>query len=50
MTLTEIGAAVGGRDYAAVSMAIKRFESRLTTDRSLRKTKTMLLAMLNVET
>ena len=48
-TLGEIGAAMGGRDYAAVGMAISRFEARLKQDRSLRRTTHEVEAMLNVE-
>ena len=32
MTLREIGEAIGGMDYTAVSMAIKRFEARAEQD------------------
>lgn len=37
MTLAEIGEAVGGMDYTAVAMAIKRFELRAEEDLSLRQ-------------
>ena len=40
---------MGGRDYAAVGMAISRFEARLKQDRSLRRTTHEVEAMLNVE-
>jgi REP element-mobilizing transposase RayT len=35
MKLTELGCAIGGSDYAAVSVAIKRFQGRLNTDKKL---------------
>lgn len=50
MRLAELGAAVGGADYAAVSAAIKRFERRLARDPKLRKTIAAVTEMLNVET
>lgn len=37
MTLREVGAAVGGRDYTAVAMAIKRIEERASNDATLRR-------------
>ncbi len=37
MTLAAIGDAVGGMDYTAVAMAIKRFEKRSEKEQSLRK-------------
>ena len=37
LTLREIGEAAGGMDYAAVSIALKRFEAKLETDRELKK-------------
>ena len=37
LTLKELGTAVGGTDYAAVSVAIKRFEQRLARDDKLRR-------------
>ena len=50
LRLRELGVAVGGADYAAVSAAIKRFELRLKRDRSLRKTADALCNMLKIET
>ena len=49
-TMREIGAAVGGKDYAAVSVAIKRFEQRLKTDRTSAELQRKLVERLNVET
>ena len=37
MTLTEIGVAAGGVDYAAVSALEKRFEKRLKSDDQLKE-------------
>ena len=37
MRLRELGEAVGGMDYGAVSMAIGRFKDRLAGDRSLQR-------------
>jgi REP-associated tyrosine transposase len=50
LRLAELGAAVGGADYAAVSAAIKRFERRLSRERSLQQSVESLTEMLNVET
>src|SRR5437773_10770912 len=50
LRLAELGSALGGTDYAAVSVAIKRFERRLIRDRSLRKTVESIEQLLNVET
>jgi hypothetical protein len=44
LTLRTLGEAAGGIDYAAVCMAIKRFEQRLAKDKSLRKMTEQLLA------
>jgi len=37
MTLSEVGGAVGGMDYTAVAMAIKRFEKRAEKSSDLRQ-------------
>ena len=37
LTLHEIGAAAGGMDYTAVAMAVKRFEQKADSDRTLKK-------------
>ena len=37
MTLREIGMAVGGMDYTAVAMAVKRFEQKAKKDTNLRR-------------
>ena len=50
MTLREIGAALGGTDYAAVSIALKRFEAKAKHDRQLRQQQTRLSHLLNAET
>jgi len=51
LRLRELGAAVGGVDYAAVSAAIKRFGQRLVREKSLRKSVDALRTkLLNVET
>jgi len=47
--LRELGAAVGGVDYAAVSVAIKRFEGRLAGDKMLRNAVKKAKQLLNVE-
>jgi hypothetical protein len=36
MTLREVGRLAGGMDYTAVSMAIKRFEQRATSNEQWR--------------
>ena len=48
-TLREIGASMGGRDYAAVGMAISRFDKRLSRERGLRSQVKAVRQMLNVE-
>jgi len=35
MTLREVGEAVGGMDYTAVAMAIKRFEQKAKREKAL---------------
>jgi len=50
MTLREIGQEADGRDYAAVSIALKRFENRMGRDRKLQQLRTQLAQLLNVET
>jgi putative transposase len=50
LRLAELGAAGGGVDYAAVSVAIKRFERRLKKEASLRRTVESAEQLLNVET
>ena len=49
LTLREIGEAVGGRDYAAVGMAVRRLESRAQAQPLLRRQTQKLTEMLNVE-
>jgi putative transposase len=50
LSLRELGAAVGGVDYAAVSVAVKRFERRLARDKTLRQAVKTANQLLNVET
>jgi len=49
LTLREIGAAVGGLDYAAVSMAIKRQQQRVPRDAALAEQERAAIQLLNVE-
>ena len=48
MTLREIGEAMGGMDYMAVSMRLKRYEGMLKRDAEARKMKTELMEMFDV--
>jgi REP element-mobilizing transposase RayT len=50
LALRVLGLAAGGVDYAAVSMAIKRFGQRLSGDKTLRKAAEKARQLLNVET
>jgi hypothetical protein len=50
MTLRQTGEELGGRDYAAVSIALKRWETRSRHDRKLQSLRKQILEMLNVET
>ena len=50
LTLREIGVAMGGMDYAGVSMALKRFEQRLDESPKLRSARHRTIEMLNVKT
>ena len=43
LTPRELGEAAGGMDYAAVSMAVQRFEERLAGDKALRQMAARLL-------
>jgi chromosomal replication initiation ATPase DnaA len=38
MTLREAGEALGGRDYTAVAMAVRRFESKVSAEPRLQET------------
>ncbi len=49
LTLREIGEGVGGRDYAAVAMAIRRVDARLHWDKTLRAQTAEVCRMLNVK-
>lgn len=40
----------GGADYAAVSIALKRFEQKLAADKSLEELRIQAIEVLNVET
>jgi chromosomal replication initiation ATPase DnaA len=49
--LREIGDKLGGMDYAAVSIMLKRFENKASRDKMLSgKIKELKSKMLNVET
>lgn len=50
LTLRETGEALGGVDYAAVGIAIKRLERKAATERNLRKQIELIRKMLKVET
>lgn len=50
LTLREIGEHLGGLDYAAVGIALKRFEKKASHDRRLQRQQRSLAGMLNVET
>lgn len=49
LTLREIGQGVGGRDYAAVAMAIRRMDTRLGHDKALRAQAAQICKLLNVK-
>jgi hypothetical protein len=49
-TLRETGAALGGLDYAAVSIAIERLERRAAASLELRRQMERTAALLSVET
>jgi len=49
LTLKDIGAALGGLDYAAVSVAVRRLESRARADEALAAQQQTLRQLLNVE-
>ena len=49
MTLREIGEAMGGKDYAAVSDRIRRFERRLESDRSVKRGWRKAVRILNLD-
>ncbi len=50
LTLRETGEALGGLDYAAVSIAIKRLERKASSETSLTQRMKQIGKMLNVET
>ena len=50
LSLIDLGLRVGGLDYAAVSIAIKRFEQAVKSRRDLRNIQNAVETMLNVET
>ena len=50
MSLRDLGRHMGGLDYAAVSIAIKRFEQSMKSSRNLRNARKAVEEMLNVET
>jgi chromosomal replication initiation ATPase DnaA len=47
LTLRQLGQEVGGMDYTAVSMAVKRFEQRLSRQATLRQLTARLLQEKN---
>ena len=49
MRLAELGEMAGGVAYPAVSVAIKRFENRLITDRNLQKNVKAVRKMLKID-
>lgn len=48
LTLAELGEKMGGSDYAAVSVGLKRFDTRLRKDRRIKALHNRALTMLNV--
>ena len=48
MTLQELGNQMGGMDYAAVRVGLRRFDSRLKQDRKMRRAFKNIVEMLNV--
>lgn len=50
MTLKALGDRIGGMDYAAVSMGIRRFERRLIMERELKQQFNRIVRMLDVKT
>ena len=48
VTLRGVGEAMGGMDYMAVSMRLKRYEGMLKRDAEARKMKTELMEMFDV--
>jgi len=49
LTLRQTGAALGGIDYAAVSMAVQRLEARARHDRAVANLQQQVAKLLNVE-
>ena len=51
LTLREIGESIGGMDYGAVTMSIRRFEKRVDKERALKSAvKVLSDKVLNVKT
>ena len=50
MTLAELGQAIGGKDYAAVSTGLRVFEGKLRGDRKLKKAYREIVENLNIQT
>ena len=46
MTLQELGNQMGGMDYAAVRVGLRRFDSRLKQDRKMRRAFKNIVEML----
>ncbi len=49
-TLRELGQEIGGMEYPAVTMAIRRFKKRLKQDKKLAKRLTQVLSLLHIKT
>ena len=50
MTLAELGIAAGGMDYAAVGMALKRLDRRISQSPDLLHLEAQIVNMLDVKT
>ena len=48
MTLAQLGEAIGGKDYAAVSVGLKTFDAKLRKDRRLKKAHQAIVENLNL--
>lgn len=47
-TLGQLGEVIGGKDYAAVCMGLKRFQRRMNHDKTLQRTHQAVVELLNV--
>ena len=50
MTLAQLGGAIGGKDYAAVSAGLKFFDQKLRKDKDLKSTHKAIVEYLNLQT